>query len=198
MGETDLHRDYMIRVIELLKQRYRDQNVYVTGNLLLFYVEGDPWKHISPDAFVVLDHAPHRRNLYKLWEEKSPNVAFEITSSSTRKRDEVIKPKIYAEIGVAEYFLFDPTSDYLLPPLQGYRLVDGIYERIEPNADGRLECLELGLLLEREAGELVLYDAATGERLLERWEAEQAAREAAEAELRRLRGEVDGDSGEEA
>ncbi len=204
MGETDLHRDLMIRLIELFKERYRDQHVYVSGNLLLYYEEGVPYKHVSPDAFVVLDKDPGRRRVYKTWEEGAPNVVFEVTSSSTKRRDEGVKPQVYAAIGVREYFLFDPTSDYLLPPLQGFRLDGDAYEPIPLNEDGRLDCRELGVTLAREAGELVLRDAVTGEVLLERWEAEQRqvekerrAREVAEAEidrLKRLLGEDDSSS----
>ena len=68
MGETDLHRDWMTRIIDLLKQRYRGQRVYVSGNLLVYYEEGDPTKHVAPDAFVVLECSPHRRRTFKVWE----------------------------------------------------------------------------------------------------------------------------------
>jgi hypothetical protein len=102
---------------------------------------------------------------------------------------------------VAEYFLYDPTADYLRPPLAGYRLTSDGYEPIVADAAGRLFSTELALWLQLEDGELVLYDAQTGARLLteaederagreaERavLEAERAAREAAEAEVERLR-----------
>ena len=54
MGETDLHRQDMIDVIEVLEDYFAaDPRVYVSGNLLLFYERGNRRKHISPDAFVV-------------------------------------------------------------------------------------------------------------------------------------------------
>ena len=53
--------------------------------------------------------------------------------------------------------MFDPTEDYLDPPLQGFRLVGGEYLRIEPIA-GRLPSEILGLHLERDGNELRLYD----------------------------------------
>ena len=53
MGETDLHRQDMVDVIDTLSDRYAAQtDVYVTGNLLLFYEEGNRRKHISPDVFM--------------------------------------------------------------------------------------------------------------------------------------------------
>ena len=42
MAETDVHRDDMVDVIQMLKDHYADQpKVYVSGILLMFYVEGD-------------------------------------------------------------------------------------------------------------------------------------------------------------
>ena len=34
MGETDLHRDRMFRLLEIFRQRYRDQQVYIASDLL--------------------------------------------------------------------------------------------------------------------------------------------------------------------
>src|SRR5205807_4828919 len=82
MAETDQHRDVMTRTIGTLQARYaRTRKVYVSGNLLLYYVEGNRRKHVSPDVFVVKGIAKHRRRYYQLWKEgKGPDVAFEITS----------------------------------------------------------------------------------------------------------------------
>jgi hypothetical protein len=85
---------------------------------------------------------------------------------------------------VSEYFLFDPTEDYLDPPLQGFRLVGGDYIPIEPIA-GRLPSQVLGLHLERDGTRLRLFDPATGRRLLTRLEAREAAERRAEEEHRR-------------
>ncbi len=80
--------------------------------------------------------------------------------------DEFFKPRTYAEIGVAEYFIFDPHSEYLSPALQGFRLTnDCNYVRVEPDACRRLESRQLGLRLELDGGELVIRDAASGQML---------------------------------
>jgi Uma2 family endonuclease len=195
MGESDLHRDWMFRIIELLKYRYRGQQVYVSGDLLLYYEQGNPKKVIVPDAFVVKGSDPARRRIYKLWEEGlAPDVVFETTSKSTKREDQNKKPKLYRQLGVKEYFLYDPNAEYLHPPLQGYRLeVDG-YVKLETDASGALESLELGLLLHLEGDDLVMIDTQTNERLMTETEAERAGREAeraarlaAEEELERLR-----------
>jgi Uma2 family endonuclease len=192
MGETDLHRDWMIRILDILRFRYRGQRVYVASDLLLYYQEGDPTRFVVPDAFVVLDSDPGRRNTYKMWEEsnKAPNVVFEVTSRSTRREDEVFKPQAYARIGVAEYFLYDPTSDYLKPPLQGFRTQGGNCTRIAPDESGRLKCEQLGISLRLEQDNLVMCDAASGEMLRTEAEAAQAKVAELEAEVQRLQAEL--------
>ena len=75
---------------------------------------------------------------------------------------------------VTEYFLFDPTEDYLDPPFQGFRLIGGDYVPSDP-IEGRLPSEVLGLHLERDGEELRLFDPATGRRLLTRLEKQEAA-----------------------
>jgi Uma2 family endonuclease len=188
MGETDVHRHWMYRIIDLLKHRYRDQQVYVTGDLLMYYEEGNPSRFVAPDAMVVKDCDPGPRRTFKIWEEQRiPAAVFETTSRYTKREDSVYKPQLYERLLIPEYFLYDPTADYLRPPLQGHRLVGDKYVRIEPDASGRFLCSELGLWLRLEDGELVMYDCESGLRLLTEVEDERAAREAAEAENERLR-----------
>jgi len=50
MAETDLHRDWMIWLIDALKYRYRGQRVYVSGGLFVYYVEGRPEFSVAPEA----------------------------------------------------------------------------------------------------------------------------------------------------
>ena len=190
MGETDWHIEWTLRLRELLKYRYQGQNVYVASDLLVYYHEGVPQDYIVPDGFVVLDCSPHRRRIFQTWkEQRVPNVVFEFTSKSTCRSDEVFKPRVYAESGVPEYFLYDPQDEYLTPCLQGYRLAaEGKYVRIDSNMDGHLECQQLGITLEIAADRaLILRDTASGEALLT--EAESLARRNAliEQEIQRLR-----------
>jgi Uma2 family endonuclease len=184
MGETDEHRDAMVRHIQILQEYYRDQRVYVSGDLLVYYEEGDPTKYVVPDAFVVKGVSPHRRRTYKIWlEGQGPDVVIETTSRKTRRKDTTTKPELYARLGVKEYFLFDPDREYLDPPLQGYRLRGRTYVRLKPDQDDGLTSRELGLRLRLEKGEVRFYRLDTGEPLLTPAE----ARRAAEAEVARLR-----------
>jgi len=187
MGESDLHRDCMVRIIELLKAHVAGQRIYVTGNLHLYYREGDPRQMICPDAMVVKDCDPGRRHTYKLWEEKrTPCFVLETTSDSTRDIDQGLKRDLYAILRVAEYFLFDPTGDYLPDFLVGYRLMSRGYELIPADAEGAVVSKELGLKLQVIDEALELFSLETGERLLTGLE--RAA--AAEQEIARLRAEL--------
>jgi len=202
MAETDVHRDLMIYLIEALKDYFRDDpQVYVAGNLFLYYVEGDPSASIAPDVFVVFGIPKGQRRVYKTWEEgKGPDVVFELTSQSTRWKDLGTKKGVYELLGVKEYYLFDPLREYLVPSLQGYYLTGGGYRLMEERP---LVSEVLGLELREEGDWLRLYDPETGKKLLTPLEAqaahrqaearasqEAAARRQAEAELERLRAEL--------
>jgi Uma2 family endonuclease len=197
MAETDLHREEMMYVIGALGEHFRaEPDVYVSGNLLLYFVEGDPTRSVSPDALVVrgLSHAKELRDTYKVWEEgRAPSWVIEVTSKTTRLEDLNRKKSLYERLGVEEYFLFDPRAEYLDPPLQGFRLVAGRYEPIVLEADGALASRVLGLVFRREGERLRMSDARTGESLLRREEIEREAKKAAalEAEVARLRAELE-------
>ncbi|MBL8892084.1 MAG: Uma2 family endonuclease [Planctomycetaceae bacterium] len=201
MGETDDHREAMVRVIELLKNHYHGQKVYVSGDLLVYYEQGNAQKFVVPDAFVAKGIAQSRRRVYRLWVEGVvPQVVIETTSKSTRIKDTTDKPQIFAKLGVCEYFLHDPTGEYLEPSLQGYRLHHGEYVAIEPDSQGGLFSKELGLVLRITEGELNFFDAKSSRRLLtnaesanveaEARQVEAEARQRAEAEVARLQAEL--------
>src|SRR5438034_2354703 len=69
MGETDLHRKAMIRHIELLEHHFAGQQVYVSGDLLVYYEQGNPKKFVVPDAFIAKGLHPQPRRIYKVWVE---------------------------------------------------------------------------------------------------------------------------------
>lgn len=166
MAETPLHRKNMTDLIQELETFFKeDAEVYVSGNMFVYYVPGDRLRHVSPDVFAVRgipkETIPARRR-YLVWEEgKSPEVVIELTSESTREEDIDDKFDIYQDkLRVKEYFLFDPYAEYLDPQLQGYRLRKGQYVRIR-SVKGRLPSQVLGLHLEADGEQLRLYDPDT-------------------------------------
>ncbi len=55
-----------------------------------------------------------------------PDLAVEILSPSTRRRDEGIKRKLYQRMGVGEYWVLDPDAE----TVKVHRLTDGKYQRV--------------------------------------------------------------------
>jgi Uma2 family endonuclease len=192
LAETTTHFEVITDLVAALKRRYHDvPNVWVGANLFLCYEQGKPRAAVAPDVLLARGVSRWNRPNYLLWEERPPALVVEVTSKSTRYRDQRKKKKIYQRIGVEEYVLFDPLDEYLKPRLQGYRLKDGRYARIPLKPDGSLLSRTTGLVLKPEGWNLRLIDTATGERLLWKDEAEQAHKAAEkqalqEAEARRV------------
>ena len=197
MAETDIHAQLMMDLRLTLTNFFRDDpNVYVSSNLLLYYVEGDPRKRVAPDVFVVRGVSKGPRSIYKLWEEDHPpGVVIELSSRQTWREDLQAKWRLYSELGVGEYFIFDPEYDYLDEPLVGYRLEGDQYVNLEV-VDGRVRSEVLGLELVDTGETLRLYDPHAGRFLPTPMEeaalhrAETEARQRAEAETARLREEL--------
>lgn len=200
MAETDKHRRLMSYVIDALTVYLADRRqAYVSGNNFVFWKEGNAKARISPDGYVVFGVSPDARDSYKAWEEggRLPDVIFEFTSRKTQQQDTDTKLPLYEQVlKTPEYFLFDPTGDYLRPRLQGYRLQDGRYVRLELVKD-RLHSEQLGLDLVQEGERLRLYDPVkskflpTAQEQAERVGAEARRAAAAEAEVARLRAEIE-------
>ncbi|MBI3410666.1 MAG: Uma2 family endonuclease [Planctomycetes bacterium] len=196
MAETDLHRNVMIALIKVLETWFaKKPMVYVSGNMLVFYVRGDKRKHVSPDVFVVAGVPKHIRDYFLCWEEgKSPTLVIEVTSKTTKKEDLDKKWHLYRDVlKVKEYFLFDPRSEYLKPRFQGFRLRKGEYVPI-PMIDGRMVSKVLGLHLEPDGYDLRLYDPESGQWLPtpeERVEQLEREVERLRQETRRLNGDLE-------
>ena len=171
---------------------HRD-DVFVAGDLLVYYRMNDNATRVAPDVFVVFGaNGKHLRDSWIVWREgKAPDFVMEVASPSTWRRDAAEKRDIYVEMGVSEYWRFDPTGEHFTPQLVGERLADGEYHQIplETEGDGiiRGHSAVLGLdICVRPGLELRLYDPESGQWLRTHWESEEAL-QAAEEEVRRLR-----------
>ena len=69
MAESDYQRPYIAYGTEILNIFFADQSqVYVSGNLLIYYEEGNPNASIAPDVFVVFNRPKGKRTSYKVWQ----------------------------------------------------------------------------------------------------------------------------------
>ena len=159
-------------------------DVYVGSALLIYYDQGNPNSAVAPDVFVTFGVPKRNRYSYQFWQErKVPEFVLEVASDSTVEDDATVTKDLYEELGVQEYWMYDPQGNLLDPRLQGYGLVRREYEELPIRAlasNGlaiRSEVLKLELRLEE--GRLRLWDPA-GLRYLLTQDEEKAAREAAE------------------
>ena len=190
LAENDWQLTAILDAVGMLKLHYRDQSdVYVSGDLLIYYEEGNPAKCVAPDVFVVFGAPKHNRMVYKLWEEpKAPDFVLEVASENTWRKDLGEKRALYAELGVRECWLFDPRDEYFDPPLQGLVLRGGAYRALPTLLDSGARTIPsevLGLDVSVANSVLRFRDPATGEYLRNLAE-EKAARRAAEARVAEL------------
>lgn len=190
MAEGPEHLQVMIDLVDGLTRRYAEvPDVWVGGNLFLYYEPGNRKARVSPDVLLAKGVAKQKeRRNYLLWNERPLSLVIEVTSQKTRYRDENVKKPLYQQIGTEEYVLFDPLGEYLRPPLQGYRLLRGRYQPIPLEPDGSLLSRTTGLRLKREGYRLRMVDVITGKPLLWPEELEALAKaegiRAAKAEAR--------------
>ena len=190
LAESDFQFAPLTYARNALRYYYRDRSdVYVAGNMLIYYEEGNVKARVAPDVFVVFGAPAHDRSSYLLWREpKGPDWVLEVTSRSTRREDQGRKRELYRELGVTEYWQYDPTGDYLAPRLQGSELVSGQYEglagRDEPAGGLTMWSRILGLELRLESSGLRFHDPANGKYLRNLAEAEQALHRAEQAQQR--------------
>ena len=184
MSESDFQARALINARHFLGTHFQGRrDVYVSGNILIFYEPRNLSLTVSPDILVAFGVERRRRRSYRTWEEgKAPDFVLEVLSPSTWTKDRGEKRRTYARLGVREYFLFDPTGEHIEPVLQGYRLDWGRYEPLAALGPLAVRSRVLGLDLwvdgERD---LRMRDAATGENL---WSAEESEAGRREAEAR--------------
>lgn len=162
LAETYDHLYVILTTLEVLKQYLTGRQATVLANQFLYYSQGFPRLRIAPDVMVIFDVEPGGRDNYKTWEEDQvPVIIFEMTSKGTQDQDKTFKKTLYEQLGVLEYWLFDPKGEWIEEKLQGYRLRGETYE---PITDSRSETLQLRLVVE---GKLIsFYREDTGEKLL--------------------------------
>jgi len=196
MAETPIH----VEAILLLHQALQDffhgrEDVFVASDIFWYWQEGNKEVSISPDVMVVPGVRPRDladRRSFKSWEEGGavPAAVFEMASQGTWRKDRFDKLRTYESLEVAEYFMFDPEARFVVPPLIGFRLRNGVYTPIDEVEPDTLPS-DLGFRLRPEGRMLRLINARTGQPIPTRQErAEQADVERLRADAERERADA--------
>ena len=199
------HLEWMVRCYRELKHRLRGRrDLFIGCDMLIYYERGNNKAAVAPDVFVSFGVPPRKRPSYFVWQEgKPPDVVWEFGAPVTVKGAAGQKKETYRRMGVREYWLVDPVGGVYEPRVQGFELVDGVYERmpLEEGLDGTVAVWSPVLQLELRFADrrLRFWDRATAQylelpeeeyerRRLEaeaRLERDAEARRAAEAQLER-------------
>ena len=199
MAASDRHRHQLYWTLAALEAYFsHDPSVYISGDILMYYLQGVPSKSISPDVLVTFGIGMKLRRTYLVWEEgKVPDFVMEFSSESPYRNDLTDKMDIYASLGIKNYFLYDAEDVYLPSQLMGYELVDGNYVAISPDENGGIRSSALDLDFRIRDGGIGIYDPVANDWVRTRAEVEairadnaEARAEAAEAENAQLREEL--------
>lgn len=132
MTDRDLNRFAMEDTEFVLREHFRGRpDVYVSANLFIYYTEGEPQDRVAPDVFIIKGIGNQPREKILLWEDKvPPQVAFEFVSRTSRLRDRGSKLGLYAALGVQEYYVFDPSGEWMSPRLRSFRLAGDLFQEL--------------------------------------------------------------------
>lgn len=154
MSEGDHHRAAKDTALGTLRSYYDriGRSIYVGVDITVFY-PGE--KGFTPDLIAIRDVPAGPRDCWMVSREgRGVELALEVHSRGSWRKDFVDNVEKYARMGILEYFIFDVHRRHLV----GYRLAAGErrYESLRP-ALGRLSSQVLGLDLIVEEGALRFY-----------------------------------------
>lgn len=191
MGETSIHIKLIAYFLNALQFYFNDrQDVFVTANMNLYYVEGNPYKWFAPDLLIAFGVPKVERSSYLLFaEEVFPQVIIEVASEKTWRNDMVEKYELYDRLGAEEYYILDPETGNLPEPLTAYRR-EGIKLAKRRITGDRIFSPRLDLEIVRTGNAFRLFNPQKSEFLPTLEEAE-ALRKEREAEIERLKAEIE-------
>lgn len=190
--ESELQGNARHYVQGALSIRYQERpDVYVAGDMFVYYRMNDAEARLAPDVMVVFGAAESPpRPSWRVWREGglTPDFVLEIASPGTVADDAGWKRDRYAAMEVSDYWRFDPQGGELMPELLTAEVLDaaGEYRPLSVARDTagmlRGHSALLGLDLCVVGSELRPYDPVAGEWLRSHAESEAAARSAEAAQ----------------
>ncbi len=146
MGQSRRHYNLCKALYEMLRAACLPQHT-VGADQFVYFDAANPKRCLAPDAFVTLDVPDHDFDAYLVWEERTPELAFEVLSPSDSPEPLTFEEKLlrYQALGVRELVTFNVDA----PP--GARL--RVWDRLEHDlvervvTDDKTPCVTLGLTL---------------------------------------------------
>ena len=187
IGESSVHIKLLASLLSILKLYFKNrQDVFLSGNMNLYFEKGNSRKWFAPDLLVAFGVPNVERSSYLLFREKVfPQVIFEIASEKTWRNDIDEKLRTYEQYGAEEYYVLDPEYAYLSAPLMAYRREN---DKLSPVkiSDDRIFSPRLGLEIVWTENSFRLYSPNTNEFLRDLEESETEI-ERLKAEIKRLK-----------
>jgi hypothetical protein len=146
MGQGSRHRKLCNALYEMLCEVCAPEHT-VGADAFVYFDASNPRRCLAPDAFVTLGVRDHDFEGYLVWEEGTPDVAFEVLSPSDTPERWTFKEKLqrYRALGVRELVVFDVDA------APGERL--RVWDRLEHDLVERVvtgdatPCVTLGVTL---------------------------------------------------
>ena len=144
MADNTLQWDTIAYLVTAVRRWYADRpDVFLAGDLLWYFEEGNPKARLAPDCMVAIGRPSGYRGSYRQWVEGGvcPQVVFEVLSPKNTFVEMRHKYETYARLGCLEYYLIDPYERRIT----GFRREDGVLVDIPDAVCHRSEILGLTL-----------------------------------------------------
>jgi Uma2 family endonuclease len=146
MGQGRRHFKLCVALYELLCAACVPEHT-VGADQFVYFDAANPRRCLAPDAFVTLGVRDHDFDSYLVWEEGTPDVAFEVLSPSDTPERWTFEDKLrrYLALGVSELVTFHVDAE----PGQRLRVWDRIEQDLVERVvtDDRTPCVTLGMTL---------------------------------------------------
>jgi Uma2 family endonuclease len=192
--ESEWHRMEIALLIESVRSNWRSRtDFYAGGNCFIYFNEEQVRNrdYRGPDFFFVWDvPSTPIRPYWAVWREggRYPDAIIELLSPTTADVDRTVKKALYERVfRTRNYFCYDPASQLL----EGWVLSSEGYASLTPDASGRLYSAVLGLSLGTWLGEYQGYHDTWLRFFTPAGTVVPTLHEADQAEIARLRTELE-------
>lgn len=123
MADNTLQRDTIAYLVTAIRRWYSErEDVFVAGDLLWYFEEGNPKARLAPDCMIAIGRPAGYRGSYMQWVEGGvcPQVVFEVLSPKNTFVEMRHKYETYARLGSREYYLIDPYEQRVTGFVRGH------------------------------------------------------------------------------